>query len=322
MKEADKRARITVAYGGLLLLRKQLSEDPNYKSTRAHLFALPKGTEKNPEIVKAVKTKDWQKDYLQRLIDAELLEKITENSQELYRALDIDEIGKIIEDHDNWGLRLSRFLFPREAGIPAELAEDEGEEEDESELPEPEPLAAKDSTDAFLQMSERSVETMIRLLNRIQEQLEMNTQLMKLTADQHIIVDKALTKSQEILEKESSQAKQEFPNFVKNRFKELEDRLTSIEESTSTGARTLTRLDAGLAALATAVGSIAPTVSQRIEDLARHYAKSLFEKVDQVGAVRAVISELRSKLSDLSAVEDLAMKVIDTVEKGEVTNER
>ena len=334
MKEADKRARITVAYGGLALLKKQLSENPNYKSTRAHLFAMPKGEEKNLEIVKALKTKDWQKDYLQRLIDAELLVKVSENGQELYYPSNIDEIGKIIEDHDNWGLRLSKFLFPREAGIPNELAEDDAEEQDdEGGLPKPEPnLAEKDDSESILKMSEQSVKAMVKLLGRIQELLTMNLEMMKLTAEQHKTVDLALRGTQELLEKdqELTQAEQEFPRYVKNQFKELENRLSKLEESASTGARTLARLDAGITALSANLGTLVPKISSLLgltegQTLMSQLGPILREalgNLKQTGSIRDVLAELRAKIKDLSAVEDLAMKAVESIEQGEVTNER
>src|SRR5262245_904786 len=125
MREADKRARITVAYSGLVMLQSQLANNARYKSTRNHLVAVPKNEAKSPEIINAVRRKDWQKDYVLRLVEAGILKKVSEGSQELYYPPDPKEIDLIIADHDKYGLRLSRFLFPREAGIPAELDEDE-----------------------------------------------------------------------------------------------------------------------------------------------------------------------------------------------------
>jgi hypothetical protein len=327
MKEADKRARITVAYGGLLLLRQQLSKDPNYRSTRAHLFAVPNDKEKSPELVRAVKTKDWQRDYIQRLVDAEILKKGSENGQDLYSA-DPDKVEVLIADHDNWGLRLSKFLFPREAGIPNELAEDDDESEDESGsdkgfAPSTTP-APEDEEGPILQMGERSVTALIRLLNSVREQQEMNVSLMKHVLVQYEAVETAINREREQT-KEISQAEKEFPNYVKNRLKELEAKIDKQYESLSFAAKTLARVEADIKSLPSMVSSILPSISKmlgvpegktltiHVDSLMKHYLVKLTGR--EMGTLRDLLSGLRAKIADLDAVEDLAMRTVEAIEK-------
>lgn len=319
MREADKRARILVAYGGLVLLSHRVSKDPQYKSTRAHLFAVPKDEDTSPELVKAIKTKDWQRDYIKRLIDAGLLERVVEGSQELYTLPDLREIDKIIADHDTYGLRLSRFLFPREAGIPQELEEDEEVVEPTEDKSPPEG-AAEQNYD--LQLSGKTVERLVGLLNGLHKQQEMNVALMKGVIDQYKLVEKALAdKSHEVLD--YTQADKDFHNFVKNKFKDLEQRLGKQEEATGFSARTLTRLDAGISVLAAAITPIVPKLSELLglrdgQTLLKEIEVALslyFGKLSKVDSGQQVLSELRSKIKDLSAIEDLAMRAIESMEE-------
>lgn len=339
MKEADKRARITVAYGGLVLLLSELQKDPEYKSPRRLLFALPKGGEKVPENVKAVRTKDWQRDYLQRLVDANILIKITESGQEFYQTRDMTVIAGLIADHDKYGLRLSKFLFPREAGIPPEL-DDEGEAEEEEPEEEVEPEKAEEpeapeQKTLALEMGPRELKRLIQLLNDIIKDREMTLALMRGVLDQYKTVEQLALRDQE-----ERQVDRELPNYMKNRFKDLDDRLSKIEEALNFSGRTQARVEAGIDALSKMVSSLAHNLTLAVPtNLLQELTKRLnsvlgipeaqtlwgalsaqIRAFEQKGSLRDTLAELRVKIQDLQAVEELALKAIDSTEKIEATD--
>lgn len=331
MKEADKRARITVAYGGLILLRDRVEKDPNNWCTRTHLFALPKDGEKVTENIKAMRTKSWQRDYVQRLVDAGILAKMTRAGQELYYPPDLTTITQLIDDHDNYGLRLSRFLFPREAGIPLESPEEGGDEESESGGSEADEEEVVESTDGgIIQMDGASVTALLRLLRTLEEGRLMHATLMKAVLDQYKLVEEGVNR-----DREERQADREFPSYVKNRFKELDAKMGKVEEALNFSGRTLTRMDAAVNSLSSMVSSLAHNLTLAIPtSLSQELTKklraviglpekqTLLEALENKGSLRDTLAEFRVRLQDLRAVEELALKAVESSEKSEVTNER
>lgn len=353
MKEVDKRARITVAYGGLVMLAKQTHKNPKAKVTRAQLFALPTDNENDPALVKAARTKSWQKGYIERLISAGLLTQVVEGGQEFYRAISDTAIAALIADHDNYGLSLSKFLFPHEAGMPPELLESEGNAEDEDEdtvtlkvLVDPqggggfadalgkafaEPKEDESEDAPYDPAADPSYLGAIRGLRAFVDAVD--AKLNHIAEGVKVVVLEAEVIRREL---EQSQAEKEFVSYVKNRFKELDERLKKIENSTATTSRTLTDIDTTFQAFLISlipnwvefgeklnggiVTELKSYLHQEIQPTLVNIhtgIQQLWKRLGTVDSAKGVLLEFRNRLGDLRAVEDLAMKVIETAEKGD-----
>lgn len=331
MKEADKRARITVAYGGLALLQQRFENDPSYRSTRLKLFAVPRDEPQDPSIIKAVRSKDWQRDYIKRLVDAGVLIKNSEDSQELYYPSAPRIVAEIIEDHDKYGLRLSKFLFPNEAGMPKELIESEEEDSDEDE-----PTDLKERSAEYVKAEARTGPEALDGRD-ISRQLGALLMAQNLNTDFQRQVVLALQGVEARLPEAPTQSDREFYSYMKNRFKDLDARLGKIEESMHLSSRTLTRVDAGMNSLSTLVTSAIAGLKPM--DMATEAFKHIrpmlgltegqtlagllaerFKLLEGGSLLRSTLTELRAKLSDLQAIEELALKAIEASEKSEVNN--
>ena len=126
MKDVDKRARITVALHGLILLLDEHTKNTGVHGncvTRNDLFAVPHNQKHNPDLKNAIRSRTWQKPYVKRLVDAGILAHKRIDSQDVYYPVHVPKLVDLIQDHEepNYGLRLSQFIFPSEAGLPKEL---------------------------------------------------------------------------------------------------------------------------------------------------------------------------------------------------------
>jgi len=323
MKEADKRARIALAYGGLLRLQEYCKVNKDHKETRLHLLALDGRDKRNdsPEVIKARRSKEWQKDYVNRLVDAGILIRVHENSQDLYYPADLEVIPKILKDHDEYGLRLSKFLFPNEAGIPPELQEDEGEEKLEEENDETEEGEVVEAQLADV------MEQMAKHIKAIASNLNVMREAYNLQSDTLL---SAIRKLDDLsLMNAPSQSEKEFPSYVKNRFKEIDeklDRMTERLNRTSDGVTTagvlLSKVDAGLQALHKMTpewfqwlaGLIGLQPQETMSTLLDKKLTFYLGKLTGDQALKDVLAELRTKLRDLSSIEDLALKAIEAAE--------
>lgn len=113
MKESAKLARIKTSYEGLLFLLEE-----KRPVTRKELFQVSQKDAKDPEVLKAATSGAWRKAYAQRLVDKGVLIKFKEGRQDRYRTDNEDAVRRILEDHKDGGLLLSRFIFPKEVGPP------------------------------------------------------------------------------------------------------------------------------------------------------------------------------------------------------------
>ena len=158
----------------------------------------------------------------------------------------------------------------------------------------------------------------------------MQVSLMKAVLDQYKLVEEAVTK-----DREERQADRELPNYIKNRFKELDSKVEKLEEAFNFSGRTLTRVDGAVNALSSMVSSLAHNLSLAVptslpQELTKKLRsilglpekQTLLEALESKGSLRDTLAELRVRLQDLQAVEELALKAIESSEKSEVTNER
>jgi hypothetical protein len=328
MKEADKRGRIVVAYNGLEKLLFLLRDDPTYKSTRSGLFAVPRGQEKVPEYHKALRTKDWQRDYVARLVEAELLEKATKDGQDFYYPSDPGAIQRIITDHDNHGLKLSKFLFPREAGIPDELLGDEVEDEPVKEDSAATKELQAEKSQVTVTLDPEVLEKCLGLLNHMARERNATRDVLETVASTYAGVETAINKLTE-----EKQIDRDFPNYMKNRVKELTEKITLLEKKLTdndnhilVANRTLARIEAdqkslmpgfadGFGMILTALGvAKGSNLVQHIEaSIKKHVGRS-----SNANLARDVFAQLRAKLQDLEAIDDLAMKAVESMEKDDV----
>lgn len=336
MKEAEKLARIEVVYAGLEALRINTTAVPGLKTTRANLFQPPR-KRPNAEHLKVLRKKEWQRDCIQRLVDAELLEKVVEDGQEFYVPLNAAGISELLSDHNNYGLRLSKFIFPKEAGLPQELLDKEEEAVEEPD--------SDEDSDEDSEESEEEDDDAAALLTKEAELVKVVGQTARCLIDQSQISIKLM---QEILaqyeelngateSKEETQAQKEFQSYIKNRFKEMDEKLISIDNRIINNAKVTAQLRDALASYpAIAEATLAKVtalfgfseennlVSVINNLLATHFTNlkgrldttldKYLGKLTNAGLVRDSLAELRLKIKDLKAVEDLAIKVIEATE--------
>lgn len=114
MTEADDRARLELVIGGLEHLVSPAGADGKPVS-RARLFMLRNGsTDVDSKVMdKAARAKTWQKNYVDRMVDMQFLEKVSNGSSIAYRPANSKAIKGIILDWDDQhGELISKFVFP------------------------------------------------------------------------------------------------------------------------------------------------------------------------------------------------------------------
>lgn len=331
MKEADKRARITVAYGGLVVLQDEYSKDEDHYCTRNNLFRIPKERDDDPELVKAIRSRGWQKPYVQRLVDAGLIVKFQVDSQDVYQPADDSCIKALFADHDNLGLRLSKFLFPSEAGLPAELAP----------LVESEPVEVRAEVKTDVQEGDTEETKFV-----VVKSFDMSLMLSALREMSDVLLDtrgkiEELNKPQP---QKSTQADNEVIPYMRNRMKELDSRLSAMEQALkgqhsalALATNTLFRVDAGVQSLTSSVsatieavhkmnsGAIAAAVHNAVQKILgfsdapkgttlMSFMRGALQELRGEHQLRETLAELRAKLKDLHAVEELAMRAIEETE--------
>jgi hypothetical protein len=222
MKDVDKRARQTVALGGLIMLLHEYSRNSSHSVTRNHLFAVPVGEEGDPYLTKAIHSRGWQKPYVKRLVSAKILSVKHAESQETYYPSDVDKLLELIEDHKepNYGLRLAQFIFPNEAGLPVELR-DHGQDEEPGE--EVEAPSERDVPSKTYRITSSEVVNLISALDRMTKEIG---------------VDKGVIKTR--LQQDS-----EVLLHLRNRMKELDKRLLPLEQAVSQSYQILKRVESG-----------------------------------------------------------------------------
>jgi len=268
MKDVDKRARIKVALAGLALLLQNCLKDKNYASTRNNLIAMPKGDEQDQAILNAIRSRTWQKPYVKRLVAAGILKH---QDADTYQPVDLKELGALIIDHEepNYGLRLSQFIFPSEAGLPKELRGDTSSEVEEEVVDSEE--ATEEVNDEMIVIKSFDMQLMIASLQRLVEGTrDLQDEMRRL--------NKA---------KDESQQNTEVIPYMRNRTRELNKRLDDLEVL-------IQGLHGGNIAIASAVARIDATVAGAVSSM-----RVIHDKVAQLdaGAVAsAVTSAVRESL--------------------------
>ena len=209
--EAEKRARIEVCYEGLLHLISEEGADGDAVK-RSHLFALRRGPmEKSADHVKAMKSATWQKEFVKRLLADGIVKRERVDNQDRYTAANIPRIKHILKDHDDFGLLLSKYLFPSEVTIPVERAEPEANE------PQPETPQQSDSVD----IPDDPLLVIYKLTERMSKALVSLVPFFKILTDQS-----------EALSAEMESDREGVAN-VKNRMKGLETQVSQILSTVS-----------------------------------------------------------------------------------------
>ena len=305
MKEIEKRARVTVAYGGLRNMHLACKADPQGAMSRKNMFLapaeLPEGmTEK--ALTKAMMTKAWQREFLRKMVEAKMLHKSMLDGQDAYQPFDLVVIKDLLDQHDNGGLRLFQFLFPSDAGTPKELR---GEEN----LPPP-------GTDVELESAEaRGGE---EDLAPDAEEIGFRT-LQALSSNMRVLseaVQSIDTKLNKVLEvdDEQSQVESELIPYMRNRSKEQEALLTSIkdmlavhikeQEKERTRAQDWDQaMHTNIVAIHTMVRAL-PGVQKVMEVLSNHLR---LHKASDL-ADRA-ITAFKERVENLGAAEDLMLRI-------------
>lgn len=112
MKESEERARLVVAIEGLKYV---LSPDGADKQpvTRSKLCLVADKDANDALLVKAAKSKSWQKPYAERLVEFGFFGKIQKDSSTLYEVKDHNGLLVVIKDWvDQEGEIISKIVFP------------------------------------------------------------------------------------------------------------------------------------------------------------------------------------------------------------------
>lgn len=114
--EQQKRIRLELAASGLKFA---LQAD---RITRRSFF-LPEDVpiQTNPAYSKEIANKNWQASFLERLVSKKIFSKGYDGRIITYQVVDHYEIRRILRDHENDGLLLSKHLFPSEVVLPTAI---------------------------------------------------------------------------------------------------------------------------------------------------------------------------------------------------------
>lgn len=115
--DAQKRARAEVALNGLVYL---LSVDEPVP--RRMLFVPPSPTSTNKLQVEQALKKPWQTQFLDRLVEDNVLRRIELDGQISYELVSRQKIADIVADHRSSGLKLSKYLWPGSVITPGTVA--------------------------------------------------------------------------------------------------------------------------------------------------------------------------------------------------------
>lgn len=140
LKLDSKQARLRLAVYAVGRLSKSEEEPWGMR----HLFSpLTDDDQEDPELAKQARGKSWRRTFIQRLIDADLVEKVSNNGAVAYEGVDQAILREMVEetdDEDHPGQTVKHFLLPqyydpspglRARIYPDNFIHDDGETEEE-----------------------------------------------------------------------------------------------------------------------------------------------------------------------------------------------
>jgi len=176
MKESQKRARMETAVVGLSWLLGQESA-----RTRKEIF-IPLKTGSPAQISEALK-KPWQTELLDRLIEAEVLERVVFSAGSIgYKVKDTYAVEKIVRNFEQDGSEMAKYLWPGHTILP-ERKEEEPEVADSNEAKE----AAPDEKGASKElMSSEDANAIVLVLKHLVEVIGSNQKVFLQRMDHQI----------------------------------------------------------------------------------------------------------------------------------------
>lgn len=129
--EAEKRGRLTLTSLGFQnLIRFGESSEDTQGITRAQIFAVNghKVTSQEAKEIAQADDRSWQNDLLTRLMEQELIVRTSERPGKkghLYRPANLNKLQTILDDHESFGFKLAKLVFPGEVTDPTVETEEE-----------------------------------------------------------------------------------------------------------------------------------------------------------------------------------------------------
>jgi hypothetical protein len=116
VKESEERARLAVAMESLLLITcpKDKGGLGGGPATRGVMMVAPGSERSNPEIYKALKSKHWQRAFLDRLVEADMFTVERKGNTDFYSTgPGVDKlVDHLFDDYkNNYGILLSKIVF-------------------------------------------------------------------------------------------------------------------------------------------------------------------------------------------------------------------
>lgn len=236
MNELDQKARLDMALSALQLLA---GEESGWH-TRKNMFVPPVspgtvGKKMEAAYNKAIKTRKWQNDVLERWLKDGIVEHTKEGGQDLYHAAIPGEIRRIIVDHNEDGLKLSKFVFPHLVSLPGEYTDklEKAEESDDSD---------KDTEDTEQDMGEETVSV---LTAAVYKQNGILAELLDIVRNGHIEVAQSINAHSDALMKSDKEfarllgSMEKEIHGVKKRVSELETTVVAVREQLASGQAAL-----------------------------------------------------------------------------------